>query len=267
MQKHVASILAIGLTLALGGCAGEGDSNPAPTPSPTPPAAAADSPEGLWPGSTDTHRTIISAVLDDNSYYVLYSAPAPSTVIAGFVYGTGISNNGTFKSTNAKDFNLEGLGVLDATIDGNYAPRDFLKGTVNYSGVMVPNFTTKFDPAYDTTPSLASLAGIYTGPLGSALGNPGGPLPSVTVTVTTTGTFAGVDASGCHFSGTITARVRGNIFNGSIIFTDPPPCLFSGIPLNGIVYLDVAAPPNGRLYIAAPISSPPTDGVIFSGTR
>lgn len=261
-QNRVASVLAIALTLAVGGCAGESDSNP----SPTPPAAAADSAEGLWPGTTDTTRTIVGAVLDDNSYYVLYSAPATPAVIAGFVQGNGTSSNGTFTSANTKDFNLEGLGVLNATIAGNYVTGQSLSGAVNYSGVMVPNFTATFDPAYDTTPSLASLAGIYTGPLGSAVGNPGGPLPSVTVTVTTTGTFAGVDASGCNFSGTITARVRGNIFNGSIMFTDPPPCLFSGIPLNGIVYLDVAALPNGRLYIAAPTSTR-TDGVIFSGLR
>jgi len=164
IQKRIASILAVALTLAVGGCAGESDSNPTPTPSPTPPAAAADSAEGLWPGSTDTHRTIVGAVLDDNSYYVLYSAPATPNVIAGFVQGTGTSNNGTFNSPNAKDFNLEGFSVLVATIAGNYVTRQSLSGSVTYSGGVVgPNFTSTFDHAYDTTPGLPSLAGTYTG--------------------------------------------------------------------------------------------------------
>ena len=267
MQKHVASILAVALTLALGGCAGEGDSNPAPTPSPTPPAAAADSPEGLWPGSTNTTRTIVGAVLDNNTYYVLYSAQATPNVIAGFVQGNGTSNNGTFTSANAKDFNLEGLGVLDATIAGNYMTGQSLNGSVTYSvgGGMVagPTFTSTFDPAYNTTPSLASLAGIYTGQLG--ISSLGGPLALATVTVLADGTFTGTDLSGCNFSGAITPRARRNIFDGSITF-DPAHCALAGSSLTGIAYLDAVPSPNNRLYIAAP-TSPPTDGVIFSGTR
>jgi len=265
IQKRIASILAVALTLAVGGCAGESDSNPTPTPSPTPPAAAADSAEGLWPGSTDTHRTIVGAVLDDNSYYVLYSAPATPNVIAGFVQGTGTSNNGTFNSPNAKDFNLEGFGVLVATIAGNYVTRQSLSGSVTYSGGVVgPNFTSTFDHAYDTTPGLPSLAGTYTGQLGiSSLGSP---VPAATVIVAANGTFAGADANGCMFTGTATPRIRGNVFDGSITFGAAPCGVFAGSTLNGIVYLDVAVPPSGRLYIAAPTSTR-TDGAVFSGTR
>ena len=259
IQKRIASILAVALTLAVGGCAGESDSNPTPTPSPTPPAAAADSAEGLWPGSTDTNRTIVGAVLDDNSYYVLYSAPATPNVIAGFVQGTGTSNNGTFNSTNAKDFNVEGLHVLDATIAGNYVARQSLSGAVNYSGVMIPNFTSTFDHAYDTTPGLPSLAGTYTGNLG--ISSLGGPLASASVTVAADGAFTGA-AAGCTFTGAATPRVRGNVFDGSITF-GAAPCVFAGNTLNGIAYVDV---PNNRLYLAAPTSTR-TDGVVFSGTR
>ena len=259
IQKPVASILAVTLILAVGGCAGESDSNP----SPTSPAAAADSAEGLWPGSTNNNRTFVVAVLDDNSYYALYSAPGSPNVIAGFVQGTDTSNNGSFTSANAKDFNLEGLGVLDATIAGTYVTGQSHNGALTYSvgGVMVPgpNFTSTFDPAYNTTPSLASLAGTYTGQLG--ISSVGSPVPPATVIMAANGTLAGADANGCTFTGTATPRIRGNVFDGSITF-GAAPCLFAGTTLNGIAYVDV---PNNRLYIATPTGTR-ADGVLFSGT-
>ena len=252
MYKHLVSILGIALTLTVGGCGGDSDSTPAPTPTP-----AASSAEGLWSGSTNTNRTIGGVVLDDGTYYVLYSVPANPNVLAGMVQGNGTSNNGSFTSANARDFNLEGFGVLSATISGSYAERQSLSGSITYSGGGVTTFTSTFDPAYDTTPSLASLAGTYTGQAGSI-----GGVQSATVTVAATGVFTGVEADGCSFTGTATPRVRGNIFDQSVTFGGAP-CEFAGSTLVGIAYLDV---PNHRLYGAAPASNR-TNAVIFSGTR
>lgn len=264
MQKHLASILGIALALTVGGCGGNSDSTPAPTPTPeatpapTPaPAPAASSAEGLWSGSTNTNRTIAGVVLDDGTYYVLYSVPANPNVLAGVVQGNGTSNNGSFTSANARDFNLEGFGVLSATISGSYAERQSLSGSITYLGASDTTFTSTFDPAYDTTPSLVSLAGTYTGQAGSA-----GGVQSETVTVASTGVFTGVAADGCSFAGTATPRVHVNIFDVSITFGGAP-CLFAGSTLVGIAYLDV---PNSRLYAAAPTSDR-TDAVIFSGTK
>lgn len=77
--------------------------------------------------------------------------------------GNGTSNNSTFTSTNAKDFNIEGLVVLNTTISASYVERQYLGGSIAYAGLGGTTFTTTFDPANNTTPSLAGLAGIYTG--------------------------------------------------------------------------------------------------------
>jgi len=251
MQQYLASILGIAMALTVGGCSGDSDSTPAPTP-------AASSAEGLYSGSTNTNRTLAAVVLDDGTHYFFYSVPANPNLIAGVVQGNGTSNNGSFASANARDFNLEGLGVLSATISGSYAERQSLSGSITYSGGGVTTFTSTFDPAYDTTPSLASLAGTYTGQAGSS----GEGVQSATVTVASTGVFTGVAADGCSFTGTASPRVRGNIFDQSITF-GVAPCGFAGSTLVGIAYFDV---PNSRLYAAAPASNR-TDAVIFLGTK
>ena len=250
MQQHLFSILGIALALTVGGCGGESNSNSAP-------ATTSGSAEGLYSGSTNTNRTIVSVVLDDGTYYFFYSVPANPNLIAGVLQGNGTSNNGSFTSADARDFNIEGLGVLSATIAASYAARQSLSGSITYPGASGATFTSTFDPAYDTTPSLASLAGTYTGQAGSS-----GGVQSATVTVASNGVFTGVEADGCTFTGTASPRVRGNIFDQSVTFGGAP-CEFAGSTLVGIAYLDV---PNRRLYGAAPASNR-TNAVIFSGTK
>ena len=249
------SFLVLFFPLILVSCSGGGSDSP-PTPTPTP-APASSSAEGLWFGSTNTNRTAAGFVLDDGTYYVLYSVPANATVIAGMVQGNGTSHNGTFTSANARDFNLEGLGVLSATISGSYAERQSLSGSITYSVGGVTTFTSTFDPAYDTTPSLASLTGTYTGQAGSS-----GVVQSATVTMASTGVFTGVAADGCSFTGTTTPRLRGNIFDVSIT-AGGAPCSSAGSTIVGIAYFDV---PNSRLYAAAPTGDR-TNAVIFLGTK
>ena len=252
IQINLASILGMAMALTVGGCGSEGDSNPPPTAAP--PSSSA---EGLYSGSTNTNRTVVNAVLDDGTYYFFFSVPANPAVLAGVVQGTGTSNNGSFTSGNARDFNLEAQGVLSATIAASYTARQALSGSITYPGASDTTFTSTYDPAYDTTPTLATLAGTYTGQAGSV-----GHEQAATVTVDANGVFTGVEDDGCSFTGTATPRVRGNIFDQSVTFGGAP-CEFAGTTFLGIAYLDV---PNRRLYGAAPASNR-TNALMFSGTR
>jgi hypothetical protein len=251
MQKYLASILGMALAVTVGGCGGDNDTNSPP--------ATASSAEGLYSGSTNTNRTITNVVLDDGTYYFFYSVLANPALIASLVQGNGTSNNGSFTSANAKDFNFEGSGVLNATIAASYVERQSINGSVSYPGPSVTTFTSTYDTAYDTTPTLASLAGTYTGQAGSSAA---GGVQSATVTVTPTGAFTVVEADGCRLSGTASPRSRGNIFDQRVTF-GPAPCEFPGVTLVGIAFLDV---PNRRVYGAAPVGNR-TNAVFYVGTR
>ncbi len=180
-------------------CGGGGDSPapvpapaPAPAPAPPPPASA----EGLYIGATSTNRTVTGLVLDDDSFYVLYSSVGNPAVIAGVVQGNGTSNNGSFSSSNARDFNLEGLGVLNATVSASYNAKQLLNGTVSYTSGGPTTFTSTFDAAYDTAPSIAALAGTFAGQVAFSQG-----VENANVTITSSGALNGVGASGCTVSG------------------------------------------------------------------
>jgi hypothetical protein len=250
MLRHAIISLGIALALSASGCGGDQTSDQNPT---LPSATMA---EGLWAGATNTKRALTTAVLDDGTYYFFYSSAVNLNQIAGVIQGTGSSNNGSFTSPNTKDFGI-GLAVQDATISADIAARQSLNGSIAYSGAGTVTFTSSYNNAYDTAPTVASLAGVYTGQAGSS----GGVQPA-TVTALADGTFTGIEQSGCTFKGTVTARARGNVFDQRITF-DGTPCFFAGSTFQGIVYFDI---PTRRLYGAAPNSSR-TDAAIFFGTK
>ena len=253
MLRQAITVLGIAIALSASGCGSQ-------TSDQTPPLTSAHTAEGLWSGTTDTKLTFTSAVLDDGTYYSFYSPAADPTQIAGVIQGNGTSNNGRFTSSNTKDFRIGipvPVPVLDATLSADFAARQFFNGSIAYSGTSTVTFTSSYNNAYDTVPTVASLAGVYTGQAGSS----GGVQPA-TVTAKADGTFTGIEQSRCTFTGKTTARTRGNVFNQSMTFAGNP-CFFPGSTFQGIVYFDI---PTQRLYAAAPNSSR-TDAAIFFGTK
>jgi hypothetical protein len=212
--------------------------------------------EGLWSGTTNTNQTLTATVLDDGTYYFFYSVSANPNQLAGVIQGTGTSNNENFTSPDTKDFGI-GVPVRNATLSADYAARQFLNGSITYSGAGTVTFISSYNTAYDTAPTVASLAGVYTGQAGSS-----GGAQTARVTVVADGTFTGTEQNGCTFTGKATARTNGNVFDQSITF-GVAPCFFANSTLQGIMYFDI---PTRRLYTAAP-NSLRTDAAIFFGTK
>ena len=248
MKKISAFSASIAAALAISACGGGGgDSGSAST------ASAA---QGLWIGTTTTNRTVTGLVFSDGTYYVLYSPVGNPTAIAGVVQGSGTTGTNTFSSSNARDFNLEGLGVLSATVSANYAAKQAFNGTVNYTNGGVTSFATTYNSAYETAPTLANVAGTYTGQVALSIG-----VQSATVIVSSNGTISG-GGNGCALSGTATPRTDGNAYTLSITF-GASPCFFANQTFTGVAYYNSA---TKRLYGAAP-NAARTDGVLFVGTK
>ncbi|HUW37490.1 MAG TPA: hypothetical protein VMV91_09160 [Rhodocyclaceae bacterium] len=246
--------LTILLALTLSACGGGGGGGSTPTAS----SAPAQTAEGLWSGTTSTSRTIKGIVLDNGTYWVLYSPANNSALIAGVIEGTGTSLNGSFSSSDAKDFNLEGLGINNATVSASYTAKQTLNGSVTYPSLnQSSTFTSTYDTDYDQTPSLAILAGTYSGSAAVIGGS-----ESATITVSAAGAVSGAGASGCQFTGTASPHAHGNVYDLSVTFGGGV-CANGTSTVTGIGYFNSTK----KTLFGAALNSTRSNGFIFVGTK
>jgi hypothetical protein len=194
-------------------------------------------------------------VLDDDTYWFLYSAVGEPLVVAGAFHGNSSTQQGILTSSNGRDFNLDGNSQLDATVAANVVLRESLRGTLTYSNGGRSTFTTTFYPGYDEVPDLAKVAGTYTGwlTINAVL------VISYTVTVSPSGAFVMIDPAvggagpftsaglklGCGYIGTVSPRAQGNVYD--IAFTHASTGC-GAETFAGVAFLDAA---TSRLYILA----------------
>ncbi|MBE0614561.1 MAG: hypothetical protein IH604_12900 [Burkholderiales bacterium] len=242
-----------GLVFALAACGGGGDGDAAPAPDP------ATSAEGLWIGSTSSSRTLTAFVLDDGSYWLLYSLPHASSFIAGFVQGSGSALNGSFSSSDGVDFNIEGQGVNNATVSVSYRVRQSFNGSVSYPSLNQSyTFTSSYNPDYEQTPSVSAISGTYTGVASVA-----GKDELSSIVISAPGVVAGTAlGSGCKFLGTARPRSKGNLYDVSVKFGGGA-CASGTSTVAGIGYFDSGAK---RLYLAA-LNDTRSNGLIFVGIK
>ena len=257
VQKPTTTSLLLGFCLLnmLAACSGDGansSSGSNSTPSAQPPPAT--SAEGLWNGTTSTSRTISGLVLNDGSYWFLYSVIGNPNVVAGVVQGNGNSRNGSFASSDTKDFNLEGNGILDATVTANYVEKKSLNGTLTYQSGGTGSFTSTYAPDYELTPDVNLVAGNYSGLTADN--------EEVTVTLSSAGTISGGSTSGCTFTGSFSPHAGANAFDVVISFGGGV-CINGTDTVNGIAFYDATIP---RLYSAA-LNSSRTNGFLSIGTK
>lgn len=238
---------------ALVGCGGSGDGGGGPAAAPATVSAA----EGLWVGSTEDDRAVTGLVFDNGLYYILYSVSGDASTIAGVVQGNSATSGANFSSSNARDFNLEGEGVLAATVAANFAAKSTLAGTVTYGPGLTNTFSTSYDSDYELTPTRAAVAGTYTGEVAFSLG-----VEAATIVISGTGALSGTGASGCAVTGAVNPRLRGNAYNVTITFGGAP-CSFANQSFTGIGYYDATAQ---RFYSATP-NGARTDGILFVGVK
>lgn len=258
--------LAVLASLCLAACGGGGSSSTTSTTgvSAAPPPVAAPAPppsptaEGLYVGTTSNLRTVTGIILDNGTYWVIYTSAGNPSLIAGVIEGTGTSKFGSFSSSDARDFNLEGLGISNGIVSGSYFAKQSLSGIVTYTGSnQTISFSAGYSPAYELTPSIATIAGTYIG-TAAVLGS----IEAATGTISPSGALSGRGTSGCQFAGTIAPHAKGNVYDVSVTFGGGV-CSNGTSTVTGIGYFDEA---TRRLYGMA-LNSERSNGFIFVGTK
>ena len=222
-----------------------------------PPGPSAPTAEGLWVGQTNNNQAVTALVLSDGSYYTLYSAEGNPSIIAGVLIGNSSMTGPNFISSNAKDFNLEGAGILSATVSAVVATKQSFDATITYQNGFTSTLSARYNIDYEREPSLASITGTFFGAVAFSQG-----AESAEITFSQDGKFSGAGESGCSVTGFAEPRTDGNVFNISIDFGGYP-CFFSNQRFTGIAYFDSY---NQQLYVVAPNANR-TDGMIFLGSK
>lgn len=246
--------IASGLSVALALAACGGDDGHSATPEA--PVNMTDV-QGLYTGTTSNNEQIMSIVLDNGTFYVLYSTPGSSD-IAGMIEGNGIGSNGSFVSSDARDINFEGENVASTTVSASVLGKQSLNGSIAYQSNTAGNvtFATRYSADYEKTPDLPAIAGTY-----SALSAVGSTADDAVVSIQGT-TLAVTGPLACAASGTIAPHAHGNVFDVSMIYLNGA-CALAGQVVTGIAYYDVV---TGLITVTA-LTGDRSQGALIVGTR
>jgi len=249
-------IIVMGFVVGLAGCGGGGGGGGSSATTPPP---ATVSPAGLWDGTTSTGREITGIVLDTGEYWVLYSSVGNSSVVGGFAQGNGTSTGNQFNSSNFRDFNFEGSGVLAGTSAATVVFQQSFNGKTTYDATpsQQSTYTTTFNADYNGTPSLAAIAGTYTGEIDGAAG-----AEFTTVSINSAGTVAASGSSGCNSTGTVKPHATGNVYDVLITF-GPSPCALPNQSVSGVGYYSAV----DKGLVVGLIDSGRNIGAVFIGAK
>ncbi len=239
-------LLAIAMVIATAGCGGGGNDEP-PTSRPV----------GLWNGTTSTNRTATFLTLSDGTFWGLYSAVGNPAVLGGVIQGHSSSSSMAFTSNDARDFNFEGSGVSFGNLNGNYVPKTNIQGVATYSSGTQIGFAGTYDASNERSPSLAEIAGTYSGQVLLSVG----PRQSGSVTVASNGAMSG-SANGCAVSGSVAPRTDAYAYDFSLRF-GAAPCYFANQTFTGIAVFN---PATNQLIAASP-NAGRSDGILFVGVK
>lgn len=218
--------------------------------------------EGMWDGTTNSGSKILGFVLDDGSYYAVYTDPN-STYTSGVVIGNGNSQNGTYSASNTLDFYFgTSPYISSASVTGSYTSMQTFNGSLKWANNTSVTFNSTYDTRYNQTPSLAAIAGTYNGEIVAGSSTIGPDFDSSQVVVNSNGSVSGKTALGCNYSGSVTPRSHGNIYNINILM-GPSPCDFAGQNLTGMAFY---SSDNGNLIAMAP-SANRSGGFLILGSR
>lgn len=237
-----------------GDSGGDGD-----TGGTTPPPTAAGAAEGLWRGTTDTGRQFVGLVFENGTHYFFYSTVADPDTWVGVVQGQGALQDTAFTSTDALDFQFEVEPGAIVDVDLSATP-----GSTSLIGNVVPGgggaytFSLADDADYANPPSLAALAGQYSGTVMTLLGG-----ETATVTIGSDGVISGEGASDCRVEGQASVHADGNAYHFTLGFEGSACDYTNAETFAGIAYLDTA---SGQLMAAAPNAARDA-GVLFVGER
>lgn len=256
-------------------------------------------PEGLYTGlntvtlvNPNTAATITQSqnmlvfVVANGAYYMFFSAPATPSVVTGAQAGTLSFSGGTMVGGGIVEVTLPTVttvpgvptsfgAVSSPSFTGGYNTGINFAGTLTYpapdanGNFQTTTFNLNYNTGYQGIQNLATLAGTYTGTVGTSAAqelatftfSPAS-VPANSGNQFGVAIITGQGADGCSYTGIVAPLFKGNGYTTNIT-SGGAPCLLPNNQFSGLIYLDTT---NNLLYSYAPDTAR-TDGLIFFGSK
>ena len=237
-------IALLATAVALAGCGGGGGGA-------APAVVANVSAEGIWNGTGSNGVLISVVVLENGETWGLYGTSAS---INGALFGS-TTTNGSSVSITGSSFDFVSRASGPGSLTGSVVSKSTLS-VVSNAGTTL---NAAYSATYDQAPSLAALAGTYSGQAVTGTIAP----QNTSVTISSTGAVSSV-VPGCAASGSAVPRATGkNIFNVTVTFVGPSCALGNGTVVNGVGVFN----PSTRQFVAMALNPSKSDGFVYSGIR
>ena len=245
------------LALALAGCGGGGGGGESSGSLSAPSNASA---EGVYEGTTSAGQNFIALILENSELWALYGTDIEGTfLIDGFVQGSGSSNNGSYATTNGKDFGV--YPAVSGALNGTYVAGISISGTLTRDGTSRTFAGAAIDPTdfnYNTPALIADVSGNWS--MTDWDGNP------VAIAIANNGNLTG-SSGGCSFTGSITPRPSGkNVFNVTVLFGGSP-CVLAGQTVYGVAVSSLVEGGPTRQLVVMSTDQARTLGTVLFGSR
>lgn len=185
---------------------------------------------GMWHGTSDTNREVSAVTLADGRYFAVYSGAGGNATIGGGVQGTSAVVDGQLVSSDLLSFSVELQPPVTGTFTASVDPFTSITGTATVANQPPATFQANFEEDFRNQPSLAAVAGSYTGEAGFQSG-----VRPATFNISATGEVTST-INGCSITGTVKPRADGNAYDLSVLFGGDP-CALPNLTFNGIVFL------------------------------
>lgn len=257
----------VGTTALLAGCGGGSSGGSGTTTSGSGTSAPPVAPpttviSSVFDGQTDSNQPITTFLLNDGSFFTVYSDPSAPQNFVGAIVGDGTVANGSLASASAYDIGLSGSGANTASavsVSASYVEKTSLSGFVTNTATNVTtSFVGSYNSSYETLPALSSVAGTYTGTIATK----DQVEAQIQLKVGADGALSGSLPCGCEITAKLLPGSDGTAYDATLAFTGGTHP-FSGQSFAGNVYFDAA---TNRLYIVGKISGS-GESAVFVGTR
>lgn len=241
---------------ALSACGGGGSSSGDRDNSSSGSEVATKNAQGLWTGTTDLGEWLFGFVLSDTRYFFMYSEVGGGD-IAGVIIGRAEEYGDKFLSPDAR-YHQFGDEVLPGHVTATFTHKQNITGSFTYVAGGETGFTTGYDPSWEDEPTISAIEGAWEGQAETNVGS-----ESASFTISGDGSINAQVEGGCTWTGSITPRTDGDVFDLTILVASSELCAmeYRGIEITGVLVF------NGIEIFAMGEDSTRDYGAFFIGKK